>query len=624
MRPEPEVIDRRRQNRFTKSSGKSHPPFSTGTDTRDEKVKNDNTKKNQEQKIKVVKNVSTVSLPNYNELVKPAGKVSSDVENSDDKTGNQSGGSNPPHLNSSTISLPGEGSNSILTSLSEATIHRLEAYMRRCRSFGSLKPQQLLEKLEEFNKTHRAASESSDSWSGLDDWDLGIIEHCDPEAPSVPPLRPKSTIDKNRKPPAFFIGPEEEPDSELQASEKPEQVKQLEKLGNVKNLDGSEELKKIEESEEFRERKEAFEKIETLEAPQEVEGSEELGLLQRLELIEPENDKGEQLGTLEILQDLRNLKETEELKKEEISEVIGKPKDDDELEKVDGPLEMETREVLVQLLDLEKEKLDDPLIPDAASDEKEPEAFEIEREAEISGEPRPGEKSEESKQLKKLMETTVAEGSEELGKPEILDEGRRLDGPDELCRSDLEKIPSDWFMRPPDEERSIKKTSHYDEANCNEILPEAPPRRRHRGEEKRRRKTRSSSLTTPKILGLAKLRSTSIDIERANELLDEIARNSLRAKITPQELIIGLEKENLYQSLPEDAFDLFIARKKSSLRESLNEFLGFDPNKTPEATPEEDRLTPPPLPSSPPPSLELDTTLTSPNLVKHSNQSPDM
>lgn len=234
--------EQKRQSRYIKSSesrmsGKikteSTHPNPLSNDVKDEKVKNDNRKKT-EQKIKVVKNVSTVSLPNYNELVKPVGKVSSDVENSDDKTGNQSGGLKPPRRNSSAISLPGEGSNSIITSLSEATIHRLETYMKRCRSFGSLKPQQLIEKLEEFKKSNRSASESSDSWSGLDDWDLGVIEYCEPETTSIPPLLPKSTlppkqperkVGKQETVPLFSIG-----STEISRSQTPPEVDENSKM----------------------------------------------------------------------------------------------------------------------------------------------------------------------------------------------------------------------------------------------------------------------------------------------------------------------------------------------------------------------------------------------------------
>ncbi|KAK6628974.1 hypothetical protein RUM43_002791 [Polyplax serrata] len=186
------------RDRFEKLSEKRMRKIKTDSYRNDpcsvEKIKNDNEKKT-DQKIK---HVSTVSLPNYNELIKRNRKVSADTTNGDDKNGNQSVGFKLPRRNSSTISLPGEGSNSLLSSLSEATIHCLETYMKRCRSFGSLKPQQLLEKLEEFNKTQRSASESSDSWCGLDEWDLGVIEHCVPST-VTPGRTAKGTNQNNRQ-----------------------------------------------------------------------------------------------------------------------------------------------------------------------------------------------------------------------------------------------------------------------------------------------------------------------------------------------------------------------------------------------------------------------------------------
>lgn len=206
-------IEQRRPDRFIKLSenrgtGKIKAGFhpngvsvGTGGGEVDEKHKNNCRKR--EHKPKVVKNISAVSLPNYNDLVKPTGRR--EAGHADDKIHTTVGESKPPpRRNQSTISLPGEGSKPILSTLSEATIHRLETYMKRCRSFGSLKPQQLLEKLEEFKRNNsRSESESSDSWSGLDDWDLGVIEYCDPEM-NAPPLTPKSTLPPRNK--IFSVG----------------------------------------------------------------------------------------------------------------------------------------------------------------------------------------------------------------------------------------------------------------------------------------------------------------------------------------------------------------------------------------------------------------------------------
>lgn len=143
---------------------------------------------------KLVKNISTISLPSYEVMAKHREK--SDLE--DAETKNKCEGI---RRNISTVSLPGE---SVLTAISGVTMNRLEAYMRRCKSFGSLKPQQLLEKLEEI--TNKEGSESSDSWSGLDDWDLDVIEYCDAET-CEPPLVPKSRLTSKQGSRVFELGP---------------------------------------------------------------------------------------------------------------------------------------------------------------------------------------------------------------------------------------------------------------------------------------------------------------------------------------------------------------------------------------------------------------------------------
>lgn len=60
---------------------------------------------------------------------------------------------------------------------------RLDSYITRCRSFGSLLPQQF-KKL----KVRKAPAdiESDDSFGGLEDWDLGLIEHYNPKDASLP------------------------------------------------------------------------------------------------------------------------------------------------------------------------------------------------------------------------------------------------------------------------------------------------------------------------------------------------------------------------------------------------------------------------------------------------------
>lgn len=113
------------------------------------------------------KNLSVVSLPNYNDLKL---SVASPSENTEVK---QNG-----NVRSSATSLPGEAKG------------KLEIYMTRCRSFGSLLPLHLRDKL----KTPKAPAdniESDDSFGGLEDWDLRIIEHYNPKDASLPrPRKP--------------------------------------------------------------------------------------------------------------------------------------------------------------------------------------------------------------------------------------------------------------------------------------------------------------------------------------------------------------------------------------------------------------------------------------------------
>ncbi|RZC33758.1 hypothetical protein BDFB_003506 [Asbolus verrucosus] len=112
------------------------------------------------------KNLSVVSLPNYNEL-----KLTVATFDDIDKK--------PDSVNQSLVSLPGESKK-----LATASTGKLETCMTRCRSFGSLLPQQLLDKLR-VRKTPTDI-ESDDSFGGLEDWDLRIIEHYNPKDTSLP------------------------------------------------------------------------------------------------------------------------------------------------------------------------------------------------------------------------------------------------------------------------------------------------------------------------------------------------------------------------------------------------------------------------------------------------------
>lgn len=108
------------------------------------------------------KNTSTVSLPNYEELTVKSHRLKGTLQNPNPKK--------KPSRHISVTSLPTEGK----TFLSATTAARLENYMLRCKSFGSLPPKQLLEKLQ---NEMDFASESDDSWEGLDDWDMEVLEH---------------------------------------------------------------------------------------------------------------------------------------------------------------------------------------------------------------------------------------------------------------------------------------------------------------------------------------------------------------------------------------------------------------------------------------------------------------
>lgn len=128
-------------------------------------------KNNKENKRK--KNLSVVSLPNYSDLKLSLVKTDS---NEIKPNGN--------NVRDSALSLPGESKG------------KLGTYMTRCRSFGSLFPQNIANKL----KTRKVPAdiESDDSFGPLEDWDLRIIEHYNPKDASLPrprkPEKPKSDV----------------------------------------------------------------------------------------------------------------------------------------------------------------------------------------------------------------------------------------------------------------------------------------------------------------------------------------------------------------------------------------------------------------------------------------------
>ncbi|XP_018566725.1 uncharacterized protein LOC108907490 isoform X2 [Anoplophora glabripennis] len=137
-------------------------------------VKSSDKKSNKEQKRR--KNLSVVSLPNYNELKLTVAHFD-DIDKTDGEKSNNS-----------LVSLPIEGKKAAAGSTG-----RLDNYITRCRSFGSLLPQQL-KKLRA--RKAPADVESDDSFGALEDWDLGLIEHYNPKDASLP--RPRK-VQRNSK-----------------------------------------------------------------------------------------------------------------------------------------------------------------------------------------------------------------------------------------------------------------------------------------------------------------------------------------------------------------------------------------------------------------------------------------
>lgn len=103
------------------------------------------------------KTLSTTSLPNYSELTLS-------VYDEKPATGHKT-----PPTNESSMSLTGKS-----PGLSSLTVEKLEYCVKRCKSFGAFKTEQL-----KLKKEPRHSSESDDSFEGLDDWDVRVIEHDD-------------------------------------------------------------------------------------------------------------------------------------------------------------------------------------------------------------------------------------------------------------------------------------------------------------------------------------------------------------------------------------------------------------------------------------------------------------
>lgn len=131
---------------------------------RDHKQQKTESQQKSDKTAKRRKNLSVVSLPNYSDLKFSIAKSA----DADAKVNNGS-------LQNSALALE---------TRKTASSGKLENYMTRCRSFGSLLPQQFLDKFK--SRKAPADVESDDSFGPLEDWDLRIIEHYNPKDASLP------------------------------------------------------------------------------------------------------------------------------------------------------------------------------------------------------------------------------------------------------------------------------------------------------------------------------------------------------------------------------------------------------------------------------------------------------
>ncbi|XP_056637595.1 uncharacterized protein LOC130445767 isoform X1 [Diorhabda sublineata] len=121
--------------------------------------------------LKRKKNLSVTSLPNYDEL-----KLT--VAEFDDSDKGISVLKPGKDMHPSEISLPIDHKKTPAGSTG-----KLDTYITRCRSFGSIFPQKLKKLRPRKTPTD---IESDDSFGGLEDWDLGLIEHYNPKDASLP------------------------------------------------------------------------------------------------------------------------------------------------------------------------------------------------------------------------------------------------------------------------------------------------------------------------------------------------------------------------------------------------------------------------------------------------------
>ncbi|XP_012259713.2 uncharacterized protein LOC105688183 [Athalia rosae] len=148
------------------------------------------------------KNYSTVSLPNYDELEVVKKEVQRAADEADSELVTPKKPDRARHVSTNSLPIAEE----LFSSLPQGVTDRLEKYMTRCRSFGSLQSHEILDKIKS-QVEENASSDEDDHWGGLDDWDLGVVD-CEP-SDGRSPLEPNSRLRERKEAnsaPIFKIG----------------------------------------------------------------------------------------------------------------------------------------------------------------------------------------------------------------------------------------------------------------------------------------------------------------------------------------------------------------------------------------------------------------------------------
>ncbi|XP_066143939.1 uncharacterized protein [Euwallacea fornicatus] len=124
------------------------------------------------------KNLSVVSLPNYTDLKLSVAQPQSLTDHKSHI---------PAEINSSRLSLQSPKK----PQHNQTTGRLMDSYITRCRSLGSILPQQL-KKLKASKLKPDKPVTSDDSFGPLEDWDADLIEHYNPKDASLP--RPRKMV----------------------------------------------------------------------------------------------------------------------------------------------------------------------------------------------------------------------------------------------------------------------------------------------------------------------------------------------------------------------------------------------------------------------------------------------